>query len=74
MRYPNYMNRQRRADVTASELANSDHIRQCLMAVAQRRGFGVTYYTDQRGRQMARIGRADGVGMGFVVSAQQLGF
>ena len=74
MAYPSYMKKQRRAGITATELANSDQIRQSLMAIAQRRGFGVTYYTDERGRHMARVGRADGVGVGFIVSAKQLDF
>ena len=71
MAYPSYMRKLRRADVTATELANSDQIRQRLIAIAQRRGYGVSCYTDERGRHMARIGRADGVGMGFTLTAQQ---
>lgn len=71
MAYPSYMKKQRRAGVTDTELVNSDQIRQHLMAIAQRRGFGVSCYTDERGRHMARIGRADGAGMGLAITAQQ---
>lgn len=71
MRYPSYMTRQRRAGVTATELDKADKIKQTLMAIAKRRGYGMSYYTDERGRHMARVGRVDGVGMGFVITAQQ---
>ena len=46
-------------------------IRQHLTALAHQDGYGVTYYTDSRGRHMARIGRTDGQGVGFMLTAQQ---
>jgi len=68
--YPAYMRKQRKA-LTAEELKQADAIRQHLTALAHQDGYGVTYYTDSRGRQMARIGRTDGQGVGFMMTAQQ---
>jgi len=73
MAYPYYMRKQRRAGITATELNEADQIRQRLIEISQRRGCGVHYYTDEQGRHMARIGRVDGVGVGFIVSAEQVG-
>ena len=71
MGYPNYMKRQRRPDVTPAEMDAADKIRQKIVALACKRGYGVRYYTDQIGRHMASIGRIDGRGMGFTLTAKQ---
>lgn len=68
--YPAYMRKKRKA-MTAEELKQADAIRQHLTALAHQDGYGVTYYTDSRGRHMARIGRTDGQGVGFMLTAQQ---
>lgn len=68
--YPNYMRKQRKV-LTPGELKRADAIRQHLTALAHQDGYGVTYYTDSRGRDMARIGRTDGQGVGFMLTAQQ---
>lgn len=66
-----YLKKQRRTDVTQQEMDEADNIRRRLISIANKRGYGVRYYTDDSGRQMASIGRTDGQGVGFRITAQQ---
>ena len=66
-----YISKQRRADLTQQEMDAADVIRRKLTAISKRRGYGVKYYTDERGREMATIGRTDGRGVGFRITAAQ---
>ena len=68
---PYYMRRRERRNLTARQMDEADAIRQKLIDMARQDGYGVTYYTDANGRDMARIGRTDGTGMGFTITAKQ---
>lgn len=68
--YPYYMKKKRKPK-TREQILQADAIRQKLQDIAQQEGYGITYYKDSNGRDMARIGRTDGKGMGFMLSATQ---
>ena len=67
--YPSYMRRKRK-HLTDEQVRQDDNIRNTLIRYADDPDFEVSLYTDNKGRERARIGRKDGRGMGFSISPE----